>query len=154
MLASEATAALREELRNNPRHLLARHTLATVLDLKYRGKGGDDAVIGRALLLVLDNCEHLIEEVTTLAASLLSACSRLKILATSRAKAVGGTKRRVELLDPEQLEGKHSKRWILESYPEIRDFALTCLDAAIAEARQAVVPLVDTGSLATLRRNG
>lgn len=29
----EATAALREELRNNPGHLLARHTLATVLDL-------------------------------------------------------------------------------------------------------------------------
>ena len=36
------------------------------------------------LLLVLDNCEHLIEAVALLASDLLSACSHLKILATSR----------------------------------------------------------------------
>lgn len=36
------------------------------------------------LLLVLDNCEHLIDEVASLAADLLSACPHLKILATSR----------------------------------------------------------------------
>jgi predicted ATPase/class 3 adenylate cyclase len=36
------------------------------------------------LLLVMDNCEHLIEAVASLAADLLSACSRLKLLATSR----------------------------------------------------------------------
>lgn len=41
--------------------------------------------IGRKqMLLVLDNCEHLIEDVAALASSLLSACSGLKILATSR----------------------------------------------------------------------
>lgn len=38
----------------------------------------------KAMLIVLDNCEHLIEEVTKLASFLLSTCSRLKILATSR----------------------------------------------------------------------
>jgi predicted ATPase/class 3 adenylate cyclase len=36
------------------------------------------------LLLVLDNCEHLIDDVASLAADLLSACPHLKILATSR----------------------------------------------------------------------
>ena len=36
------------------------------------------------LLLVLDNCEHLVESVASLASDLLSACSHLKILATSR----------------------------------------------------------------------
>lgn len=36
------------------------------------------------LLLVLDNCEHLIEAVALFASDLLSACSHLKILATSR----------------------------------------------------------------------
>jgi predicted ATPase len=36
------------------------------------------------MLIVLDNCEHLIEEIASLASELLSACSRLKILATSR----------------------------------------------------------------------
>ena len=38
----------------------------------------------KQLLLVLDNCEHLIEQVAVLTSDLLSACSRLKILATSR----------------------------------------------------------------------
>ena len=36
------------------------------------------------MLLVLDNCEHLIEAVASLAVELLSACYHLKILATSR----------------------------------------------------------------------
>jgi len=36
------------------------------------------------VLIVLDNCEHLIEDVASLVSLLLSACSRLKILATSR----------------------------------------------------------------------
>jgi predicted ATPase/DNA-binding XRE family transcriptional regulator len=38
----------------------------------------------KAMLLVLDNCEHLIEGVASLVSDLLSACPRLKILATSR----------------------------------------------------------------------
>ena len=38
----------------------------------------------KQMLLVLDNCEHLIEEVSSLASDLLSACSQLKIIATSR----------------------------------------------------------------------
>jgi non-specific serine/threonine protein kinase len=36
------------------------------------------------MLIVLDNCEHLIEEIASIASSLLSACPRLKMLATSR----------------------------------------------------------------------
>jgi predicted ATPase/DNA-binding XRE family transcriptional regulator len=38
----------------------------------------------KTMLLVLDNCEHLIDDVASLASDLLSACPRLKILATSR----------------------------------------------------------------------
>jgi len=46
---------------------------------------------GRALLLVLDNCEHVIEAATRLAETLLRSCPRLVILATSReALALGG----------------------------------------------------------------
>ena len=41
----------------------------------------------KQMLIVLDNCEHLIEGVASLASVLLSACSRLKILATSRESA-------------------------------------------------------------------
>jgi predicted ATPase/class 3 adenylate cyclase/DNA-binding XRE family transcriptional regulator len=38
----------------------------------------------KQMLIVLDNCEHLIEKVASIASSLLSACPRLKMLATSR----------------------------------------------------------------------
>ncbi len=42
------------------------------------------ALGSRQLLLVLDNCEHLVGECARIAAHLLSACPNLKILATSR----------------------------------------------------------------------
>lgn len=41
-------------------------------------------IANKLMLLVLDNCEHLIDDVAPLASALLSACSRLKILTTSR----------------------------------------------------------------------
>ncbi|MGA7272883.1 MAG: adenylate/guanylate cyclase domain-containing protein, partial [Acidimicrobiia bacterium] len=43
-----------------------------------------DALSGRSLLLILDNCEHLIGAVAGLADALLRSASRLTILATSR----------------------------------------------------------------------
>jgi len=43
-----------------------------------------DVLRRRALLLVLDNCEHLVEACARLADALLRACPRLRILATSR----------------------------------------------------------------------
>jgi predicted ATPase/transcriptional regulator with XRE-family HTH domain len=43
-----------------------------------------DGIRDRHMLLVLDNCEHVIEDVAHLASELLSSCSHLKILATSR----------------------------------------------------------------------
>ncbi|WP_433424838.1 BTAD domain-containing putative transcriptional regulator [Microtetraspora malaysiensis] len=42
------------------------------------------ALSDRVLLLILDNCEHVIEEAAALAARLLAACPRLRVLATSR----------------------------------------------------------------------
>ncbi|WP_172652710.1 protein kinase domain-containing protein [Rhodococcus opacus] len=46
---------------------------------------------GRRLLLVLDNCEHLIEAVASLATTLLRTCPELRILATSREQlGIGG----------------------------------------------------------------
>lgn len=50
-----------------------------------------DAVAGRRLLLVLDNCEHLVEPVAELVARLLRAAPGLRVLATSQEPlAVGG----------------------------------------------------------------
>src|SRR5579871_6236165 len=43
-----------------------------------------EALIGKTRLLILDNCEHLIQPCALLADALLQACPGLKILATSR----------------------------------------------------------------------
>jgi predicted ATPase/transcriptional regulator with XRE-family HTH domain len=43
-----------------------------------------DGIGDKQMLIVLDNCEHLIEGTATLVSDLLSACSHLRILATSR----------------------------------------------------------------------
>src|SRR5207244_5952198 len=42
-----------------------------------------EALGARHLLMVLDNCEHLIDACAHLANALLSACPRLRLLATS-----------------------------------------------------------------------
>ncbi|MDJ1137348.1 AfsR/SARP family transcriptional regulator [Streptomyces iconiensis] len=56
----------------------------------------------RALLLVLDNCEHVIAAAATLAETLLAHCPRLTVLATSREPlgVPGETVRPVEPLSP------------------------------------------------------
>jgi predicted ATPase/DNA-binding XRE family transcriptional regulator len=64
-------------------------TVAQVLGVSERA---DEAIAdtlqgwlqGRDLLLILDNCEHVVEAVSGLCERLLPACSRLRILATSR----------------------------------------------------------------------
>ena len=38
----------------------------------------------KTLLLILDNCEHVITQAATVAATLLTGCARVRILATSR----------------------------------------------------------------------
>jgi predicted ATPase/DNA-binding XRE family transcriptional regulator len=43
-----------------------------------------DGIRDKQMLLVLDNCEHLIEDVASLVSFLLSTCPRLKVLTTSR----------------------------------------------------------------------
>jgi len=66
-------------------------TQTVLMELGLRGQpSGDalealiDALSGRRLLLVLDNCEHLLDEAAALAAALLRSCADLQILATSR----------------------------------------------------------------------
>lgn len=43
-----------------------------------------DSIGQKQMLIVLDNCEHLIEEIASITSRLLSACPRLKMLTTSR----------------------------------------------------------------------
>ncbi|SEF56982.1 Predicted ATPase [Actinacidiphila yanglinensis] len=58
-----------------------------------------DYCVGRELLLVLDNCEHVIDAAATLAESLLANCPGLSVLATSR-EPLGVPGELVRPLDP------------------------------------------------------
>jgi predicted ATPase/DNA-binding CsgD family transcriptional regulator len=65
--------------------------LAQALGLgEQHGRSAEDTVLGwlggRTTLLVLDNCEHLMDGVVVLVERLLAACPGVKVLATSRAR--------------------------------------------------------------------
>ncbi|MGH7529352.1 MAG: protein kinase domain-containing protein [Gemmatimonadales bacterium] len=75
---------------------LVAHHVADALGVRRDGiQSAEDALLealsGRAALLVLDNCEHLVDACARLAEALLRGCPRLRILATSReALGIGG----------------------------------------------------------------
>jgi predicted ATPase/transcriptional regulator with XRE-family HTH domain len=70
-------------------------TVATTLDLPSSGQPARSVLMrylrGKRVLLLLDNCEHIIQACAELAEALLRACPDLRILATSReGLGVGG----------------------------------------------------------------
>jgi predicted ATPase/DNA-binding CsgD family transcriptional regulator len=89
---------------------------ARVLDIRTpRGRTATDVLreflADRDLLLVLDNCEHVVEPCAQLANALLTSCPNLRIVATSReVLAVSGE--RVWRLDP--LEPEDARRLLVE----------------------------------------
>lgn len=65
------------------------HVLADLVGaIQQQGKTVTESIIDslkhRSLLIILDNCEHVLETATSLASTILSKCSHVKILATSR----------------------------------------------------------------------
>jgi non-specific serine/threonine protein kinase len=105
-----------------------------------------DASRGKTMLLVLDNCEHLVHAAALLADALLDACPGLKVLATSREplNVVGETNHLVSPLDvpdPRReptvalMEGAESTRLFLERARQRNpSFVLTPKNApAVAE---------------------
>ncbi|GAB3705269.1 BTAD domain-containing putative transcriptional regulator [Amycolatopsis oliviviridis] len=85
------------ELAPYSEHADVAHAVLTALGLRTVPLGGVavpvetapldrliDALADRAVLLVLDNCEHLVEAAATLVARLLGAAAALRVLATSR----------------------------------------------------------------------
>lgn len=69
--------------------LLVTASVASVLGVREEGGENIAATLqrvlrGRELLVVLDNCEHLVDACARFATSLLHACPRVSILATSR----------------------------------------------------------------------
>ncbi len=71
----------------DPEHL-ADH-VAAALGVRMEGSASaEEAIVaalrGQAMLLALDNCEHLVDACAQLVGTLLRRCSRLRVLATSR----------------------------------------------------------------------
>ncbi|WP_336215642.1 ATP-binding protein [Nonomuraea sp. LPB2021202275-12-8] len=78
------------------------------------------ALADRELLLVLDNCEHLIEETAALADTLLAACPDLRVLTTSR-EALGITGESIVPVSPLPLPPPDAADPL--DYPAVRLFA-------------------------------
>ncbi|MFA1539062.1 BTAD domain-containing putative transcriptional regulator [Actinomadura monticuli] len=79
------------------------------------------ALDGRRILLILDNCEHVIASVAALTHRLLSACPRLRVLATSR-EALAITGERLRPLPPLELPPEGTPAGEVRDYPAVRLF--------------------------------
>jgi non-specific serine/threonine protein kinase len=83
-----------------------------------------NAMRDKQMLLILDNCEHLINGTTHLAGSLLDSCPRVRVLATSR-EPLGMTGELVWVVSPLSAPGSHQSLTVeeLEGYESARLFA-------------------------------
>ncbi len=95
-------------------------------------------------LLVLDNCEHVIESAATFAHRVLGECQRLRILATSR-EPLGITGETLWPVAPLVLPAADASPSEIESAPAVR----LLLDRAGAVRKDIVL---DAGTLATMVR--
>lgn len=77
------------------------------------------ALRGREALLILDNCEHVIESAATFAHRALGECPGLRILATSR-EPLGITGEALWLVEPLDLPDGAASSDALESAPAVR----------------------------------
>ena len=102
------------------------------------------AVRDRAMLLILDNCEHVIESAATFAHRVLGECPRLRILATSR-EPLGITGEALWPVAPLVLPAEGAGPGEIESAPAIR----LLLDRASAVRKDLAI---DARTLSTLAR--
>jgi predicted ATPase/DNA-binding SARP family transcriptional activator len=78
-----------------------------------------DAMAGKDMLLILDNCEHLITAAAEVAETLLRAAPRLRLLATSREPlAIGGE--RLYPVEPLALPPADAAPAVAADYPAVR----------------------------------
>jgi predicted ATPase/DNA-binding NarL/FixJ family response regulator len=107
---------------------LVEHAIATVLGVREAaGRSLREEVIAflrpRALLLILDNCEHLIEACAQVVDGLLAGCPDVRILATSRellriSGEVAWSVPPLATPDPQHLPAPH----LLVDFPAVRLF--------------------------------
>jgi len=102
------------------------------------------AIREREALLILDNCEHVIESAAAFAGRVLGECPRLRILATSR-EPLGITGEALWLVEPLALPEGDARSGEIESSPAVQ----LLRDRAAAVRRDFAV---DVHSLSTMAR--
>ncbi len=102
------------------------------------------AIRDREALLILDNCEHVIDATATFAHRVLGACSRLRVLATSR-EPLGITGEALWLVEPLALPEDGADPTMIASSPAVA----LLRDRARAVRRELPV---DYGALVTMAR--
>ena len=102
------------------------------------------AIREREALLILDNCEHVIESAAAFAHRVLGECQRLRILATSR-EPLGITGEALWLVEPLALPEEDAGSADIESSP-----AVQLLRDRAGEVRRDLAS--DTSTLATMAR--
>ena len=106
------------------------------------------AIREREVLLILDNCEHVIESAAAFAHRVLGECRRLRILATSR-EPLGITGEALWLVEPLALPDADASPAEIESSPAVR----LLRDRAAAVRRDfAVTAQLDGRTLSTMVR--
>ena len=83
------------------------HSIASALRLQHGAQAVDEAVVdylrGRELLLVVDNCEHVLDEAALLVDRIVRNCPRVSVLATSR-EPLGTEGERITPISPLPLD--------------------------------------------------
>ena len=106
------------------------------------------AIREREALLILDNCEHVIESAAAFAHRVLGECQRLRILATSR-EPLGITGEALWLVEPLALPEGDASPGEMESSPAVQ----LLRDRAGAVRRDLAVPYqLDARTLSTMAR--
>jgi class 3 adenylate cyclase len=115
------------------------------------GQSTQDALVeflrGKQLLLVLDNCEHLLEEAAALAGVLQRSCERLVILATSR-EGLGIEGERLVPVPPLEVPGSDADLAAISQAEAVRLFA----ERAVAVKPDFAVTAVNAPAVAAVVR--
>jgi predicted ATPase/DNA-binding winged helix-turn-helix (wHTH) protein len=128
------------------------HIVATCLGIRGNPVDLISAIVAhlqdRRILIVLDNCEHLLPATATIAARLVEAKVNSCLLATSR-EPLGVITENVQRVEPLAYPKKEAARTIADAlfYPSVRLFALLALETAdyqlVDEDAQAVATLCE-----------
>jgi len=106
-----------------------------------------EALAAAEILVVLDNCEHLLDAVAPLAAGLLGRCPRLRVLATSR-EPLGVPGEAVYPVPPLTFPGPEIPPEAATEFPAVRLFA----DRAVGTAPGFTVTAVNSATVAEICR--